>query len=254
VADAPEDVAAHRAGSLFVAALPTASRMKSPRAIASTVLGCAAAMTTGLGGETQRTFEQLAATLGRSFVRVRRDDDWPWPEEILTYENGLLPRAVLAAGAALGDYEMRRTGLRALDWLIGVQNGPTGIFSPIGTDGWWQSGGVRSKFDQQPIEATTTILAAGDAFHLTGDERYWRAAESAYGWFLGDNDTGVPVADPARGSCHDGLTADGVNVNEGAESTLMWLTALEHIRDIRSAATLIPADRLLDPIQFEARR
>ena len=43
-------------------------------------------------------------------------------------------------------------------------------------------------------------------------------------WFLGENDLGVAVADPARGAGYDGLTPDGVNTNQGAESTLMWLT------------------------------
>jgi hypothetical protein len=43
----------------------------------------------------------------------------------------------------------------------------------------------------------------------------------------------VTIADPARGAGADGLTPDGINVNEGAESTLMWLTALEHIRALR---------------------
>jgi hypothetical protein len=240
LAEAPEPAAVDRARTLFVAALPAANRMRSPRAIASTVLGCAAAMTASLAGDTQPTFEQLSSTLGRAFARVKRDDDWPWPETTLTYENAVLPRALLAAGAVLGDYDLRRTGLRALDWLIRVQTASGGTFAPIGSNGWWPRGGVRSTFDQQPIEATATILAAGAAFYHTGDARYWRAAEAAYGWFLGDNDMGVALADPTRGSCHDGLTPGGVNLNEGAESTLMWLIALEHLRDIRSEAASIP--------------
>ena len=61
------------------------------------------------------------------------------------------------------------------------------------------------------------------------------AMERSYGWFLGANDLGLYVADPARGACCDGLTQLGVNVNEGAESTLMWLTAAEHIRAARNA-------------------
>ena len=59
--------------------------------------------------------------------------------------------------------------------------------------------------------------------------------ERAYGWFLGANDLGLAVADPARGASFDGLTPTGVNTNQGAESTLMWLTALEHIRALARA-------------------
>lgn len=242
LAEAPEESTTDRAFTLFTAALPAARQLRSPRPIASTVLGCTAALTAGLGGETQPILEELSFSLGRSFARVKLDGDWPWPETTLTYENALLPRALLTAGAVLGECDLRRMGLRALDWLIEVQTDSGGIFAPIGSDGWWHQGGVRARFDQQPIEATATILAAAAAFNYTGDERYRRAAESGYGWFLGDNDMGVALADPERGSCHDGLTPVGVNVNEGAESTLMWLTALEHLRLIRSGAPSI-----LDP-------
>ena len=41
------------------------------------------------------------------------------------------------------------------------------------------------------------------------------------------------VADAARGGCHDGLGPDGCNVNQGAESTLAWLAAVERIRIMR---------------------
>ena len=57
--------------------------------------------------------------------------------------------------------------------------------------------------------------------------------ERAYGWFLGENDLGLALADPGSGGGCDGLTPDGVNANQGAESTLMWLTALEHVRALR---------------------
>jgi hypothetical protein len=59
--------------------------------------------------------------------------------------------------------------------------------------------------------------------------------ERSYAWFLGANDLGLSLADPARGACFDGLSAAGVNRNEGAESTLMWLIAAEHIRAQRDS-------------------
>ena len=95
-----------------------------------------------------------------------------------------------------------------------------------------------SQFDQQPIEATALLLAAEAAHAVTGDERYLAAMERSYAWFLGANDLGLYVADPARGACCDGLEETGVNLNEGAESTLMWLTAAEHIRAFRDAQPL----------------
>ena len=137
------------------------------------------------------------------------------------------------AGHRLGAGVMLKIGLQVLDWLIDVQTSPTGRFSPVG-NGWWPRGGEKSQFDQQPIEATALLLAAEAAHKATGDERYLDVMERAYAWFLGANDLGARIANPARGACHDGLTRTGVNANEGAESTLMWLIAAEHIRLMRS--------------------
>ncbi len=100
--------------------------------------------------------------------------------------------------------------------------------------GGGHAGGRSPRFDQQPIEATALLLAAEAAYEATGTDRYRAAMERAYAWFLGENDLQVPIAVPERGACFDGLTPQGVNTNQGAESTLMWLSALEHIRAARS--------------------
>jgi hypothetical protein len=78
------------------------------------------------------------------------------------------------------------------------------------------------------------VLAAADAYAATGIAKYRAAAESAYGWFLGDNDLGEVIADVSGGGCRDGLSPVGPNENQGAESTLMWLMALEAIRRMRA--------------------
>ena len=234
--DAPEVALLVDAQSLFAAALPGAMRLTSPRAIASAVLGCEAALAAGMTGETQRTFALLAGRLRSAFSELDLDGDWPWPEETLTYENALLPHALIVAGRRLGDTRLRSVGLHVLDWLIAVQTSRRGIFTPIGSDGWWTRGMTRSQFDQQPIEATAMILAASTAYETTQDAGYLRSAEAAYAWFLGDNDAGLVIADVLTGGCHDGLSEDHVNVNQGAESTLMWLTALETMRQLRTSA------------------
>jgi len=82
------------------------------------------------------------------------------------------------------------------------------------------------------------MLAAEAAYQVTGDVRWFAVMEVAYAWFLGDNDPGISVADPGRGGCHDGLMPGGVNLNQGAESTLMWLIALERIRAARRGARM----------------
>ncbi len=197
------------------------------------MLGCAAIQDSAPGGLPGAMLELLATRLHDRFQRLSTPD-WPWPEVSVTYENALLPRALIVAGRRLGSEPMVTAGLHSLDWLIDAQTSPDGHLSPIGND-WWPRDGEMSHFDQQPIEATALLLAAESAHTVTGGARYEAAMERCFAWFLGANDLGLYVADPARGACCDGLTPQGVNVNEGAESTLMWLTAAEHIRAFRDA-------------------
>jgi hypothetical protein len=48
----------------------------------------------------------------------------------------------------------------------------------------------------------------------------------AFDWFLGANDLHLPLYDFRTKGCTDGLMRGGVNVNQGAESTLSFLLSL----------------------------
>jgi hypothetical protein len=47
---------------------------------------------------------------------------------------------------------------------------------------------------------------------------------------LGDNDLQIALYDPTTGGCRDGLHPERVNENQGAESTLAFLTAQVEMR------------------------
>lgn len=234
MAGAPDAQFAGDAALLFDKALPATRALTDLRPMAAALLGCDAALRGGADGATSRAFRTLAVRLSDAFADL--PSDWPWPEPVVTYENGLLSRALIAAGSRLDDETMLRTGCRALDWLAKAQTTDSGRLSLVGNRGWWRRGELPARFDQQPIEAASLLAAAEAALVATGEERYRQLAEMAYGWFLGDNDMSAPMAIPATGGCHDGLSPDGVNLNQGAESTLMWLTALEHLRRLRAAS------------------
>jgi hypothetical protein len=234
IADGPDGPLVESATSLFELALPAARGLTALRAQASVVLACAATHRVA-----RSTASGAAGTAGRLMAmrllarfEGRVGSSWPWPEPRLTYENARPARALIVAGRTFGSERMVGAGLAVLDWLIDIQTSSDGHLTTIG-NGWWPCGGERSRFDQQPIEATSLLLAAESAYQATGEPRYRAAIERAYGWFLGANDVGVDVADPTRGAGYDGLTPDGVNTNQGAESTLMWLVALEHVRAMR---------------------
>ena len=234
IAAAPDRGLVDAAAALFDRALPAARDLAWPRAEASVVLGCAAILGSRSGGLPAFTLTLLATRLHERFVRDATPE-WPWPDAVVTYENALLPRALIVAGRILESEPMVDQGLRTLDWLIDAQTAPDGHLSPIG-NGWWSRGGEKSQFDQQPIEATALLLAAEAALALTGSLRHEAAMERSYAWFLGANDLGLYVADPATGGGGDGLTPTGINTNQGAESMMMWLIAAEHVRTLRNPA------------------
>jgi hypothetical protein len=131
---------------------------------------------------------------------------------------------------------MVAAGLKSLDWLLRVQTAPEGHFAPIGNGGW-ERGGLRSRFDQQPIEAQGMVGAALCAYEVTGDKRWLGEMQRAFDWFLGRNDLGRPLYDYTTGGCYDGLNPDGVNLNQGAESTLAFLLALQAMMRSKQAPT-----------------
>jgi len=234
---------AEEAGRLFQIALPASLELSAPRAVSAALLACDSAIKTDYCAEAEPAFRVLAKRLVGLFGEPPAD--WPWFEQQLTYENAIVPRALIVAGSRQGQVAVVERGCAVLDWLIRVQVDESGSFSPIGNSAWWSRTEERSRFDQQPIEAAAMVSATADAFRATGRRHYLRAAESAYGWFLGSNDLGVPLALPASGGCQDGLTPDGPNTNQGAESTLMWLTALEQTRDLRRTAAAGGAPEVL---------
>jgi hypothetical protein len=53
---------------------------------------------------------------------------------------------------------------------------------------------------------------------------------------MGQNDLDVSVYNPDSGGCRDGLHVDRVNLNEGAESTLAFLSALVEMQALETRA------------------
>jgi hypothetical protein len=126
---------------------------------------------------------------------------------------------------------MTQAGLECLSWLADLQRADEGgHFVPIGSNGFYQQGGERARFDQQPIEAQAMVAACLEAYRITDDKLWYNEARRAFEWFLGRNDLNLPIYDPTTGGCRDGLHPDRANENQGAESTLAFLQALLELR------------------------
>ena len=224
------------AGRIFESALPGVVDFRSPRACAYTLLGLQHYLLAYAGDrEIQKVRDQLAERLRKMYESVHRPD-WKWFENILAYGNARLPQAMLLAGSASGDDRMVSIGLESLDWLTETQRCATnGHFVPIGSQGFYRQGGEKARFDQQPLEAAGAVSACLEAYRLTGDARWSNEAWSAFNWFLGDNDLQLPLYDSVTGGCRDGLHPERTNKNQGAESTLSFLTALLEMRSLQES-------------------
>ena len=159
---------------------------------------------------------------------VNDDASWPWPEPRLAYANGVLPEAMIAAGAALDDSTLCQRGLDLLAWLLAVETAE-GHLSPTPVAGRGPED-AKPGFDQQPIEVSSLADACARAAVVDANEIWRDGVRAAAAWFMGDNDANEPMWDPTTGGGYDGLHADGVNNNQGAESTLAVISTMQHAR------------------------
>lgn len=225
-------------GRLFRRSMKPLPEFESLRTVAFSLIGLDGYLTLYPGdSEAKRCFSLLAERL-HSFFMEGMPDEWPWPEETLTYANAKLPHALLIAGRRLNDEMMTASGLDTLRWLLEIQT-ENGHLAPIGNRGWYRKGGEKARFDQQPIEAHALTEACLEAWRVSGDNRWLGRATLCFNWFLGRNDLNLPLYEKSTGGCRDGLESDGVNQNQGAESTLSWLlslTAMHRMAAERDAA------------------
>jgi glycosyltransferase involved in cell wall biosynthesis len=227
------------AGRLFEFSLPAVLEFHSPRAWAYTLLGIQEYLTSYPGDrDAQKMRSALSGRLLEMYESIRRPD-WKWFENVLAYGNARLPQALLLVGSACSDDRMISAGLESLDWLSQTQHCDINRhFVPIGSQGFYHQNGERARFDQQPLEAAGAISACLQAYRITDDRRWRREAWSAFNWFLGDNDLQLPLYDSSTGGCRDGLHPDRANENQGAESTLSFLTALLEMRSLPESEPL----------------
>lgn len=150
--------------------------------------------------------------------------DWQWFEKNLTYSNSALSKALLLGFAVTKNPEYFQVGKTSLDFLIRhtfIKN----VYMPIGQNGWYKQSGERAFFDQQPEDVAAMVRALQFMYFLTKDDYYKKLMHKAFNWFLGENILGQFVYDATSGGCYDGLGEKNINLNQGAESTILYLLA-----------------------------
>jgi hypothetical protein len=207
------------------------ARSTWPRAMAFAALGAAELLTVEPEHSAAR---ELITDYAATVAEPNGDPAWPWPEPRLSYANAVLPEAMIAAGVALDNPTLWQRGLDLLAWLIDGETADGHLSpAPVGGRG---AADVRPAFDQQAIEVASLADACARAAAVDARPIWPDAVLAAAAWFQGDNDAGQLMWDPETGGGFDGLHADGVNRNQGAESTLAVLSTLQHAQRLSTVS------------------
>lgn len=221
---------------LFDNSLPHARIFKSPRAIAFSILGL---------NEYSKVYpkdENIIydiITLSDHLIKQYGQESnnyWKWYESYMTYANARIPQSLLKAYDSTGRNNYYKIAKESFDYLIEIEFN-NDVFEPIGTQGWLQKNGVKPKYDQQPIEAACMAEVAVDAWKITGEENYSKIAVDSFLWFHGKNTNQKSLINTNNFTCYDGLTPEGINLNQGAESTISYYLSYLKLKECKMLET-----------------
>lgn len=224
--EGPSHLLTKTAHGIFTKAYPHVNKLTSLRGIANTIVGISQFIKYHYPDDRKRNMVIDLANKMIAMYNNSKSSDWHWFEPILTYDNAMLPLALLNAFEVTQQDEYLTIAFESMAFLESkVFYNDT--FRPIGNLGWHKQGGPIAMFDQQGIDAMAMVLFYQQAYRLTGEQLYLARMYKCYQWFLGDNDIGLSLYDFSTGGCADGLHIEGINLNQGAESTLAyWISHL----------------------------
>ena len=197
----------------------------SARALAFSALGAIAVLREVPGHALATSIMMNCGHVLERLLGGARRPDWTWFETVVGYDNPRLSEALIECGRVAGNEAWVGLGLDTLRWIMQHQMSASGFFRAVGSETFGRDGEILP-FDQQPLEAWAAIEACAAAHHADPSDPEWIAhARRAYQWFFGENDRGAVLVDLQMGSCLDGVTPHGANLNVGAESLLAFQLA-----------------------------
>jgi rhamnogalacturonyl hydrolase YesR len=209
------------AQTILEKALIQVSAMRYPRGWAYALSALSLLIRHADRHDLQNELDNLTQKLVRLY-RTHATTGWNWFEPVASYSNALLPWGLLHAYEMIQDKDVLAVTKESLDFLIGLSTNEAGQIRPVGNRGWCTREN-RALWDQQPIDVMKLCLAAVKAYEQIGEPCYAAIAKACREWFYGANDAGRPMVNVKEGSCFDGISETGVNLNQGAEATISYL-------------------------------
>jgi len=209
---------------IFLRSVHQFLNLRSLRGIANTTIGISFFLREySLREEIMQCLGRLVSRLKESYKQYSTPD-WLWFENKMTYDNGIIPLALLHSYRVIEDEEVLEIAKRSLDFLIKVTFHDH-YYKPIGSRRSFYPNSKVPGYNQESTEAMSMILLLYQAYRIFHDNSYLQKLFSCYLWYLGENQLNIPLYDHESGGCYQGLTYRGVNKNEGAEGTLAYLIA-----------------------------
>ena len=205
--------------------------IKSPRAIAFAIIGLCHYYKTSPSREILSSIRKMADFLIELYDKSS-SDDWHWFEEVLSYSNSKLPEALYLAYDVVDNDRYLEVAEKTLGFLSELTF-IDGKICLIGQNGWCKKNQKRAFFDQQPVDASSLVHTYLTAYSITENKDYYRKAVMTLNWFYGKNHLNQMVYDEMTGGCFDGVGQYSLNINQGAESTLAYLTARLYLEEVR---------------------
>ena len=220
--NAPNDAYYQTGRLMFFNAAPNFEKLKSIRGIANAMIGISYYLNSNPSDD---SMTERLRNMALKLVKHYKDNetpDWRWFESLLAYDNGILPLALLHSARILNDEIIKETAISSMSFLT-EHTFKDDYLSIIGNEKWYKKDGERSVFAQQPIDAMAMVLMYHQAYHLTNEKDYLNKLYTSFLWFLGENDLRMSLYDFETKGCCDGFESYGVNRNQGAESSLVYL-------------------------------
>ncbi|WP_264550691.1 glycosyltransferase [Flavobacterium sp. N2038] len=218
----PENIS-KKAEKCLLAALKWAENIQSPRSIGFATKGLFLYHNTIPNLYVAAIINKLNAKLFTHYEDTA-SEDWQWFENYLTYGNGILPESMLYAYLVTNKPAYKKVALDSLDFLMS-KTFVDGNFKAISNQSWYHKGSEPQEYGEQPIDVTYTIQTLNTFYNAFKTPEYKNKMKTAFNWFLGKNHLNQIMYNPVSGGGYDGLEKENVNLNQGAESTVCYLTA-----------------------------
>jgi len=226
----PNDAYRQLAVEIFKKASPNFSRLTSLRGMANSIIGISLYLQFYQSDEKIiNELEKLTANLLDQY-HLHSVEGWHWFEDILTYDNAILPLSLLFSYNIIEQPGLS-TIISESAGFLESQTFSNGVFAPIGSDGWYRKGQSKAKYPQQATDVMAMILLYDKLFehkHRTADLEHMF---TCFMWFLGENELRIPLYDHETTGCCDGLESYGVNRNQGAESSVSYIISYMKVLD-----------------------